>query len=105
MASSSDVRIGLPGGRARSFPVGTTGAEAASKESLGESVVAVRQGGRLLDLTVPLSGGEAALVERGSPEGIEVLRHSASHIMAEGVLSLFPGTKVAIGPAIEDGFY
>ena len=40
-----------------------------------------------------------------SPEGLEILRHSAAHIMAEAVRDLFPGVKVAIGPAIENGFY
>jgi threonyl-tRNA synthetase len=105
MPEASEIRVAFPAGEAAAFPPGTTGAAIAARKGLGDSVVAVRQGERLLDLSVPLTAGEAALVERNTPAGVEVLRHSASHIMAEAVLSLFPGTKVAIGPAIEDGFY
>ncbi|MDR2392516.1 MAG: threonine--tRNA ligase [Planctomycetota bacterium] len=56
----------------------------------------------------------AALIDRdatvsfvfpGDPEGLEIIRHSASHVMAEAILQLFPGTRFAYGPAVEDGFY
>ncbi|MCD6292683.1 MAG: threonine--tRNA ligase [Deltaproteobacteria bacterium] len=69
-------------------------------------VVAARIGEELLDLqSVPADGDEIFLVEKGSPAGLEVLRHSAAHIMAEAVQMLFPDAKVTIGPAIKDGFY
>ena len=69
-------------------------------------VVAARIGDRLVDLqSVPADGDEIFLVEVDSPEGLEVLRHSAAHVMAEAVKSLFPEVKVTIGPAIKDGFY
>ena len=46
-----------------------------------------------------------APIRLDSPEGLEIMRHSAAHLMAEAVRNLFPGVKVAIGPAIESGFY
>ena len=69
-------------------------------------VVAARVGEALLDLkSVPADGDEIFLVEKDSDAGLEVLRHSAAHIMAEAVQELFPEAKVTIGPAIKDGFY
>ncbi|MCF8065759.1 MAG: threonine--tRNA ligase [Desulfarculaceae bacterium] len=68
--------------------------------------VAARNNGQLLDLCAPVDPQtELTPVLPGEPEALEVLRHSAAHIMAEAVKELFPGVKVAIGPAIEDGFY
>ncbi len=69
-------------------------------------VVAARIGENLVDLqSVPADGDEVFLVEKDSGEGLEILRHSAAHIMAEAVQTLFPDAKVTIGPAIKDGFY
>ncbi|MCG2765612.1 MAG: threonine--tRNA ligase [Desulfarculaceae bacterium] len=60
----------------------------------------------MLDLSAPVDPQtELTPVLPGDPEALEILRHSAAHIMAEAVKELFPGVKVAIGPAIEDGFY
>lgn len=73
--------------------------------------LAARVGGELLDLAAPVPAsvleGKAALEPVGpdSPEGLELLRHSAAHIMAAAVQRLFPGTRVTIGPAIDKGFY
>lgn len=72
----------------------------------GKDVLAARVDGRLVDLSAPVP--EGAVVEAVtflSPEGREVYRHSASHLMAQAVKRLFPGAKVTIGPAIEDGYY
>lgn len=69
-------------------------------------VVAARNGEKLVDLqSVPGDGDEIFLVEKASASGLEVLRHSAAHIMAEAVQAIFPDAKVTIGPAIKDGFY
>jgi threonyl-tRNA synthetase len=106
----ADIRLSTAGKEAKSFPAGTTAAEAvkalcSSKER--KSIVAVRVGERLLDLAEPLT--EDAVLEpvtKESPEGLDILRHSASHIMAQAVVELYgPDIKVAIGPATEDGFY
>ncbi len=68
--------------------------------------VAVRINGDLKDLTYRIQGGEdIELVSIDSPEGLSILRHSASHVMAQAVKELFDGVKVAIGPATRDGFY
>uniref|UniRef100_UPI0037C785FE threonine--tRNA ligase n=1 Tax=Phenylobacterium sp. TaxID=1871053 RepID=UPI0037C785FE len=62
--------------------------------------------GQLLDLDRPLPGGGTfEILTRESPHALEVIRHDASHVLAQAVQELFPGTQVTIGPAIEDGFY
>ncbi len=50
-------------------------------------------------------GDRVAIITASTPEGLDVIRHSAAHVLAEAATRLFPGTKVAIGPAIKDGFY
>ncbi|WP_353119945.1 threonine--tRNA ligase [Nitratidesulfovibrio sp.] len=72
-----------------------------------KNVVACRCNGTPLDLTatVPADTTTIEPVFADSPEGIELIRHSAAHIMAEAVQKLFPGVKVTIGPAIDTGFY
>ncbi|MBN2027861.1 MAG: threonine--tRNA ligase [Actinobacteria bacterium] len=70
-----------------------------------ESAIAVRINGRLADLTEPLEGGELEVITWGDEGAEEVYRHTASHVMAQAVMDLFPGTKLAIGPSIADGFY
>ena len=59
-----------------------------------------------MDTSAPLHQGDTvAIVTTADPEGLDVLRHTASHVMAQAVLRLFPGTEYAIGPTIEHGFY
>ncbi|MDR2076803.1 MAG: threonine--tRNA ligase [Desulfovibrio sp.] len=71
------------------------------------AALAARTEGLLLDLAVPLPSGCSSLaaVTPDDAGGLDLLRHSAAHIMAAAVQRLFPGTRVAIGPAIADGFY
>jgi len=75
-------------------------------KELKKSVIAGIIDGRPIDLSekVP-AGGQIGFITLDSPEGVEILRHSTSHIMAEAVQSLFPDVKVTIGPAIDNGFY
>ena len=62
--------------------------------------------GEIVDLRTELNGDcELHLVTASEPEGLRVIRHTASHILAEAVKRLFPNAKVTIGPAIDDGFY
>ena len=76
------------------------------KKELKSPVVAAKIDGKLVDLaTIPQPGNDIELIAVDSPSGLEILRHSAAHIMAEAVKELFPEVKVTIGPAIEDGFY
>ena len=71
-----------------------------------EDIVAAKLDGILLDLQTPLEhGGTIKWITMEGEQGLEVLRHSTSHIMAQAVQSIFPGTKVSIGPSIRDGFY
>src|SRR5450756_3152886 len=70
------------------------------------SIVAARIGGLLVDLTtIPSTTDDIQLVSTASSEGLEILRHSTSHIMAEAIKELYPDDKLAIGPSIDTGFY
>ncbi len=99
----SMVELVLPEEKVQ-FPRGTTLGQVA--ETLAPAAVAARVNGRLVDLTYPLvEDAEVEFITDGSPEGLEILRHSTAHVMAQAVKRLFPGTRFGIGPAIENGFY
>ncbi|WP_435173716.1 threonine--tRNA ligase [Actinacidiphila sp. bgisy145] len=84
----------------------TTGTTAADLFEGERSVVAARVGGVLKDLAYPLADGdEVEAVEITSPDGLNILRHSTAHVMAQAVQDLFPLAKLGIGPPIKDGFY
>jgi len=87
-------------------PVGGLLSQALSGKAY-KNTVAARSGETLLDLSAPLPEGclELSPVAADSPEGMEIIRHSAAHVMAEAVKKLFPKAQVTIGPAIENGFY
>ncbi len=70
-----------------------------------EAAIAARLNGRLVDLSAPVEEGRLDVVSWGDEGAEEVYRHTASHVMAQAVMELFPGTRLAIGPAIADGFY
>ena len=85
---------------------GTTIAAAISGLNLGRKPVAGRIGDRLVDLSVPLGAdADVALVFPGAPGALEILRHSAAHLLAQAVLELYPEAKTGVGPAIENGYY
>ena len=102
------ISLKFPDGAERSYDDGVTPlavAEGISK-SLAKKVVAAKIDGAWWDLTRPLEGGgKFELVMRDSPDGLEVLRHDAAHVLAQAVQELFPGTQVTFGPVTEDGFY
>jgi threonyl-tRNA synthetase len=100
------IRVRLPDGRVQEYPDGTS-AGAVARDHAAPTCIAARVNGEVRDLNRALPAGEVALgfIHEYEPDGWEVLRHSASHIMAGAVRRLIPGTKVAIGPAIQDGFY
>ncbi len=102
------MKITLADGAARDFPAGVTVSQALKELGVAtdHEVVAASVNGDLIDLTAPLSQDVTLTpISVYTPEGLEIMRHSTSHLMAEAVRSLFPGVKVAIGPAIEAGFY
>jgi threonyl-tRNA synthetase len=79
---------------------------ARSDRKAAERAVAARVDGKLIDLSTPVAADAAVeAVFPDSPEGLEVIRHSTAHLMAQAVQELFPGTQVTIGPVIEHGFY
>ncbi len=80
--------------------------EIIKERGIDGKVIAVKIDGKLCDLdTIVEENANIEPVEMHSPEGIEILRHSTSHLMAQAVYRLYPGTKYGVGPAIENGFY
>ncbi len=72
----------------------------------GKKVIAAKFNGELSDLSRKVNtGGEVSAVTADSPEGLEIIRHSTAHLMAQAVLRLYPGSHFGVGPAIKDGFY
>jgi threonyl-tRNA synthetase len=75
-------------------------------KALAKTAVAVKVGEQYLDLTAPLPvGEELEVISAEDPLGLQILRHSTAHLLAQAVLHLFPEAKPTIGPAIEQGFY
>ena len=102
------IELIFPDGSKRAFDDGASGRDVAASiaKSLEKRALLVRLDGQLLDLDRPLPGGGTfEILTRESPDALEVIRHDASHVLAQAVQELFPGTQVTIGPAIEDGFY
>ncbi|HEV3114112.1 MAG TPA: threonine--tRNA ligase [Candidatus Binataceae bacterium] len=102
---SSEIRVTVDGVD-HAVQRGASAGEVLKLSSNGVRPIAARVNGKLVDLGRPVT--EDARVEpvsADSPDGIEVLRHSTAHLMAQAVQSLYPGTQVTIGPTIEDGFY
>jgi threonyl-tRNA synthetase len=94
-------RVTLPDGSIHDLDRGVPLAEA-----MPDEVVCARVDGRLVDLAWPVEGDvNAEPVLASDEEGLHVLRHSTAHVMAQAVCDLYPGTKYAIGPPIQDGFY
>jgi len=103
-----EIKITLPDGSSRELPQGSTVAALAASigAGLAKAAIAGRINGDLVDVTAPLAdGARVEIITEKSPEALEIIRHSASHLMAQAVKELFPKAKVTIGPAIESGFY
>jgi len=105
--SVAEAHVRLEDGRRVAVPVGSTLSDLVSfLDGGGVDVVAARLNGRLVDLSSRVEdGAQVSFVPSQSPEGMEIIRHSTSHLMAHAVQQLFPNVKVTIGPAVEDGFY
>ncbi len=99
------IRVTLPEGEEVLVPPGAEAGRILA-EHFGGQALAAKIDGRLVDLSTRLeSDARLEPVTAASPEGLEIMRHSTSHIMAQAVKSLFPEAKVTIGPAVENGFY
>ncbi|TML51861.1 MAG: threonine--tRNA ligase [Actinobacteria bacterium] len=105
------MKIVLPDSSELELPDGATGLDAARAigPKLAEQAVLVRSNGNVQDLRQPLEDGQEIQIlttrDKDDPDALYVLRHSAAHLLAEAVRRLYPGTKIAIGPPIENGFY
>ncbi|MBF0624985.1 MAG: threonine--tRNA ligase [Magnetococcales bacterium] len=102
------VTITLPDGSQKNFPAPVTPAQVAAAIGPGlvRSVIAARVDGRLVDLDSPIAADATLdLIKPNSTAGLEILRHSTAHLMAQAVKELFPAAQVTIGPAVADGFY
>lgn len=102
------IELVLPDGAKMSVESGIKGVEVASKisEGLAKKAVAVKVNDTLMDVTTPITtGGTFSIITDKNPEGLEILRHTAAHVLAQAVESLYPNAKATIGPVIENGFY
>ena len=102
------VEITLPDDSKLEFEAPVTGLDVARKisENLAKNALAVQIDGTLTDLTTPIAtNARISIITNKNPEGLEILRHTAAHIMAQAVEALYPNAQATIGPAIENGFY
>lgn len=102
------INVTLPDGSKREFPDGASPLDVAESisKSLAKKALAARVNGELRDLKRPLEGdASVAIVTDKDPDGLELIRHDAAHVLAQAVQALYPDTQVTIGPVIDDGFY
>ena len=100
------LRFEGPSGKVLETEEPRTSGELITSWKLGKGVVAARVNGVLVDLSTPLTeGGTVEPVAGDCEEGLEILRHSAAHLMAQAIRRLFPEARFGIGPAVKDGFY
>src|SRR5690349_11358497 len=100
------IHVALPGGKSVDVRRGVRIDELVSEFGGKRDPLAAKVDGRLVDLSRPLDRDSTLeWVYPDSPEGLDTLRHSTAHLMAQAVQGLFPGTQVTIGPTIENGFY
>jgi threonyl-tRNA synthetase len=103
----------LPDGTTLSLDDGATGADAAAAigAGLARAALAIRVDGELRDLSRPLPAGDShhpqleILTDRSGDDALALIRHDAAHVLAAAMLELYPGVKISIGPAIDNGFY
>ncbi len=102
------ITITFPDGNSKQFPAGVTGVEIANtiSTSLSKSAVAINVNNNLQDLTKPITEDSTIeIITTAHEKGIDILRHDTAHILAQAVKELYPNTKIAIGPTINEGFY
>lgn len=104
----SSIQVTLPDGSVNSYPAGSRPIDIARSISprLADDAVVARVNGELYDLTRPLeSDAKVEILTSRNPEALDVYRHSTAHLLAAAVLELYPGTKLGVGPPVENGFY
>jgi len=106
--SKEMIKITLPDGTVLEKPSGITGMEIAEgiSSGLAKQSILVELNGQLTDLSFPIDkNAELKILKKDADIALEIIRHDCAHVMAEAVQTLFPGTQVTIGPAIDNGFY
>ena len=102
------AKITLPDGSTLEIASGTTAKQLAEKigPGLAKGAVAAKVNGQLVDLSTSIdSQASVQIITAKDREGLEIMRHSCAHIMAEAICSIWPQTKLVYGPTVEDGFY
>ncbi|MEZ5999050.1 MAG: threonine--tRNA ligase [Hyphomonas sp.] len=102
------IKVTLPDGSEREYADGASPMDVAESisKSLAKKALAAKVDGEMWDLVRPLEGdAKVAIITDRDPEGLELIRHDAAHVLAQAVQDLYPGTQVTIGPVIDDGFY
>ncbi|MEE4359238.1 MAG: threonine--tRNA ligase [Desulfococcaceae bacterium] len=102
------INIKLPDGSVRQFENAPTGEDVAKSisEGLARECVAAEVDGTIRDLCEPImQDAQIRLLTTRDPESLEIMRHSAAHVMAQAILRVYPDAKLTIGPVVEDGFY
>ena len=102
------AQITLPDGSIIGIADGTTAKQLAEKigPGLARAAIAAKINGQLADLSTPITADAAVqIITLAETEGLEILRHSCAHIMAEAICSIWPAAKLVYGPTVEDGFY
>ncbi|WP_028783415.1 threonine--tRNA ligase [Thalassobacillus devorans] len=105
---SDQIQITFPDGNIKGFSKGTTGEDIAGDISPGlkKQALAIKLNGEMYDLRRPIEeDGAIEIVTYKNPEGLEVLRHSTAHLMAQALKRLYGNVKLGVGPVIESGFY
>lgn len=105
---SDQIQITFPDGNVKGFSKGTTGEDIAGDISPGlkKQALAIKLNGEMYDLRRPIEeDGAIEIVTYKNPEGLEVLRHSTAHLMAQALKRLYGNVKLGVGPVIESGFY
>ncbi|EST10398.1 threonine--tRNA ligase [Sporolactobacillus laevolacticus] len=104
----SSVSLTFPDGSVREFPKGVTSEQVAESisSSLKKKSVAGKVNGDLYDLTRPIEEDSAIeIVTQDSEDGLEIMRHSSAHLLAQALRRIYPDVKLGIGPVIKNGFY
>ena len=102
------IKLTMPDGsiREEAQPLDGLALAKSISNSLAKKAIALKTDGEVVDLATVLDRDVAVeIVTANTPDGLELLRHDAAHVMAEAVQELFPGTQVTIGPVIENGFF
>src|SRR5690625_1982742 len=104
----AEINLVFPDGASKSFPEGITGEEVAGSISPGlrRQALAIKLDGELVDLRGEIPhGGKIEIITYRDDEGIDVMRHSTAHLMAQAIKRLYKDVKFGVGPVIEEGFY